>query len=216
MLFQVRTVPKHRSTHRPNYQSTERESYERDETSLTIFPCVLGSALHLIRVCPGLSFATKRIGPPFCTLFTFVTCCSLQIILSQTIWYHLFQYLQRIPCWKPLIISFCSSLGSTLLLNRKDYDRSPILVGHHLISNIFFYGALAQRDITHTYNDQLTISVFFQCRWFFFNYMHHLPFLDGNITNHFLITVLKEICPRGNNNVIILFPYIMINVCYSC
>ena len=34
----------------------------------------------------------------------------------KTICYHLFQYLQRIPCWKPLIISFCSSLGSTLLL----------------------------------------------------------------------------------------------------
>ena len=34
----------------------------------------------------------------------------------KTICYHLFQYLHRIPCWKPLIISFCSSLGSTLLL----------------------------------------------------------------------------------------------------
>ena len=34
----------------------------------------------------------------------------------KTICYHLFQYLQRIPCWKPLIISFCSSLGLTLLL----------------------------------------------------------------------------------------------------
>ena len=29
---------KHRSTHISNYQSTERESYERDETSLTIIP----------------------------------------------------------------------------------------------------------------------------------------------------------------------------------
>ena len=28
--------------------------------------------------------------------------------------------------------------------------------------------------------------------------------------------LLKEICPRGNNNVIILFPYIMISVYYSC
>jgi hypothetical protein len=27
---------------------------------------------------------------------------------------------------------------------------------------------------------------------------------------------LKEICRRGNNKVIILFPYIMINVYYSC
>ena len=38
MLVQVRAVPKHRSTHISNYQSTERESYECDETSLTIIP----------------------------------------------------------------------------------------------------------------------------------------------------------------------------------
>ena len=38
MLVQVRTVPKHRSSHISNYQSTERESYECDETSLTIIP----------------------------------------------------------------------------------------------------------------------------------------------------------------------------------
>ena len=31
MLVQGRAVPKHRSTHISNYQSTERESYERDE-----------------------------------------------------------------------------------------------------------------------------------------------------------------------------------------
>ena len=36
-----------------------------------------------IRVCPGLSFATKRIGPPCCTLFTLFTCYSLLFILSQ-------------------------------------------------------------------------------------------------------------------------------------
>jgi hypothetical protein len=28
----------------------------------------------------------------------------------------LFQCLQKLPCWNPLVISFCSSLGSTLLL----------------------------------------------------------------------------------------------------
>ena len=38
MLVQVRTTPKHRSTHISNYQSIERESYERDETSLTRIP----------------------------------------------------------------------------------------------------------------------------------------------------------------------------------
>ena len=38
MLVQEMVVPKHRSTHISNYQSTECESYERDETSLTIIP----------------------------------------------------------------------------------------------------------------------------------------------------------------------------------
>ena len=38
MLFHVRAIPKHRSTHLSSYQSTERESYERDETSLMIIP----------------------------------------------------------------------------------------------------------------------------------------------------------------------------------
>ena len=83
MLVQVRTVPKHRSTHIPNYQSTNVNHISMMKTSLTIFPCVLRSAFLYIRVCPGLSFATKRIGPPFCTLSTFVTCCSLQSILSR-------------------------------------------------------------------------------------------------------------------------------------
>ena len=44
MLVQVRVVPKHRSTHIPNNQSTERESYEGDETSLTIIPNVSSEA----------------------------------------------------------------------------------------------------------------------------------------------------------------------------
>ena len=36
MLVRGRSVPKHWSTHISNYQSNERESYERDENSLTI------------------------------------------------------------------------------------------------------------------------------------------------------------------------------------
>ena len=89
------------------------------KTSLTIFPCVLGSAFLYIRVCPGLSFATKRIGPPSCTLFTLLLVTRYKLSYHKTICYHLFQYLQRIPCWKPLIISFCSSLGLTLLLIKR-------------------------------------------------------------------------------------------------
>ena len=116
MLVQVRTAPKHRS---PTYQiikvpNANHMSVMR--TSFTIFPCVLGSALHLIRVCPGLSFATKGLGHLAALYLVLLLVARYKLSYHKTICYHLFQYLQRIPCWKPLIISFCSSLGSTLLL----------------------------------------------------------------------------------------------------
>jgi hypothetical protein len=78
------------------------------------FACVLENALLIKRVHSGLSFATKRIRPPCCTLLYLLLITNY--LATKTICYRYFQYLQRIPCWKPLIISFCSSLGSTLLL----------------------------------------------------------------------------------------------------
>ena len=100
------------------------------KTILTIFPCVLGSALHHIRVCPGLSFATKRIGPPCCTLFTFVTCCSLQIILSQNYLLPLISVLAENTLLETSYHLLLLLIGFDTLTYRKDYDRSPILVGH--------------------------------------------------------------------------------------
>ena len=130
MIVQVRTAPKHRSTHISNYQSTERESYERDETSLTIFPCVLGSAFLYIRNCPGLSFAKKRIGPPCCTLFTSVTCCSLEIILSPNYLLPIISVLAENTLLKTAYHFLLLLIGFDTLTYQKDYDRSPILVGH--------------------------------------------------------------------------------------
>ena len=110
MLVQVRAAPKHQSTHmNVNHMNVMKPS-------LTIFPCVLGSALHHIRVCPGLSFATKGLGHLAALYLLLLLVARYKLSYHKTICYHLFQYLHRIPCWKPLIISFCSSLGSTLLL----------------------------------------------------------------------------------------------------
>ena len=130
MLVQVRAAPKHRSTHIPNYQSTERESYELMKTSLTIFPCVLGSAFPYIRVCPGLSFATKRIGPPCCTLFTLVACCLLQIILSRNYLLPIISVLAENTLLKTAYHFLLLLVGFGTLTYRKDYNRSPTLVGH--------------------------------------------------------------------------------------
>ena len=100
------------------------------KTSLTIFPCVLGSALHHIRVCPSLSFATKRIGPPCCTLFTFVTCCLLQIILSQNYLSPLILVLAENTLLETAYHFLLLLVGFDTLTYQKDYDRPPILVGH--------------------------------------------------------------------------------------
>ena len=100
------------------------------KTSLTIFPCFLGSAFLYIRVCPGLSFATKRIGPPCCTLFTFVTCFSLQIILSQNDLLPLISVLAENTLLETAYHFLPLLVGFDTLTYRKDYDRSPILVGH--------------------------------------------------------------------------------------
>ena len=100
------------------------------KTSLTIFPCVLGSAFPYIRVCPGLSFTAKRIGPPCYTLCTFVTSCSLQIILSQNYLLPLISVLAENTLLETTYHFLLLLVGFDTLTYRKDYDRSPILVGH--------------------------------------------------------------------------------------
>ena len=92
---------------------------------------VSSGALHHIRVCPGLSFGTKRIGPPCCTLFTFVNCCSLQIILSQNYLLPLISVLAENTLLENAYHFLLLLVGFDTLTYRKDYDRSPILVGHH-------------------------------------------------------------------------------------
>ena len=101
------------------------------KTSLTIFPCVLGSAFPYIRVCPGLSFPTKRIGPPCCTLFTFISCYPLQITLSQNYLLPIISVLAENTLLKTAYHFLLLLVGFDTLTYRKDYDRPPILVGHH-------------------------------------------------------------------------------------
>ena len=100
------------------------------KTSLTIFPCVLGSAFPIIRVCSGLSFATKRIGPPCCTLFTFIAYYPLPIILSQNYLLPTISVLAENTLLKTTCHFLLLLVGFDTLTYRKDYDRSPILVGH--------------------------------------------------------------------------------------
>lgn len=80
------------------------------------FPCTLKNTLPINRDCFGLSFATKGLGYLAAPYLPLPLLARYQLPCYQTICYLQFQCLQKLPYWKPLVISFCSSLGSTLLL----------------------------------------------------------------------------------------------------
>ena len=98
MLVQVRAVPKCRSTHISNYQSTERESYECDETSLTIIPNVSSGApsllLEFVQAYPLLH---KGLGHLAALYLLYLLVTRYYLSYHKTIYYLQFQCLQRKP-----------------------------------------------------------------------------------------------------------------------
>ena len=100
------------------------------KTSSTIIPLCPQELFSHYKKLSRLILYYKRIGPPWCTLFTFIACYSLQFILSQI------YMLPTIPVLaeKTLLKTACNFLlllvGFDTLTHRKDYDWPPILVGH--------------------------------------------------------------------------------------
>ena len=100
------------------------------KTSLTIIPMCPRERFSYYKSLFWLVLCYKRIGPPCCTLFTFVTCCSLQFILSQNYLLPLISVLAENTLLKTAYHFLLLLVGFDTLTYRKDYDRSPILVGH--------------------------------------------------------------------------------------
>ena len=94
------------------------------------FLCAVENAFLIIRTCPGLSFATKRIGPSCCTLFTFIICYPLPVTLSPNYLLPIISVLAEHTLLKTAYHFLLLLVGFDTLTYRKDYDRSPILVGH--------------------------------------------------------------------------------------
>ena len=98
MLVQVRAAPKHRSTHIPNYQSTEHESYERDETGLTIIPNVSsGAPLLLLEFVQAYPLLHKGLGHLAALYLIYLIFARYYLSYHKTIYHLLFQCLQRKP-----------------------------------------------------------------------------------------------------------------------
>src|SRR3989337_3061998 len=116
-FVQVRTTPKHRSTHISNYQSSEHESNQHDE--IPVYPQER-FACHKRPFWPVLS--RKRIGLPCCILFTVTVTCSLQIILLSNYLLPTISVLAENTLLKTTCHFRLLLVGSDTLTYRKDYD----------------------------------------------------------------------------------------------
>ena len=93
-------------------------------------PCTLKNALLIIRDHFGLSFASKGLGYLAALLLILSLLARYKLSCYQTTLQLTISALADITLPKLLVISFCSSLGLTLLLIEKSYNWPPILVGH--------------------------------------------------------------------------------------
>ena len=118
MLVQVREVPKCRSTHISNYQSTERESYERDETSLTINPNVSSGAssllLEFVQAYPSLHKGLGHLAAFF--YFIYLLLITIHLITKLSITYNF------------------SACRENLTENRLSFPSAPRWVQHSYLS----------------------------------------------------------------------------------
>ena len=121
--------------------------------------CVHRNVLIIISNTTGLSFLLKRIGLLVVTIVViFYLLAFYLLIITKTHKYFTFS-----ACSKTLLKSTCQHLllpvGFDTLTYQKDYDRSPILVGHQRVLQVLPYQlwmgvspttGLAQNSFTKT------------------------------------------------------------------
>ena len=123
----------HPSTGPPTYQIikvTNVNHMSMMKTNLPPIPMCPRERFAYYKSLFRLVLCYKRIGPSCCTLFTFVTCCSLPFILSQNYLLPLISVLAENTLLKTAYHFLLLLVGFDTLTYRKDYDRSTILVGH--------------------------------------------------------------------------------------
>ena len=121
------------STGPPTYQIikvTNANHMSMMKTSLTIIPMCPRERFPLYKSLSRHVLCYKKIGPSCCTLFTFVTCYPLRITLSQNYLLPIISVLAENTLLKTACHFLLLLVGFDTLTYLKDYDRSPILVGH--------------------------------------------------------------------------------------
>ena len=100
------------------------------KTNLTIIPMCPRERFPLYNRLSKLILCYKKIGPSCCTLFTFITCYPLRITLSQNYLLPIISVLAENTLLKTAYHFLLLVIGFNTLTYRKDYYRSPMLVGH--------------------------------------------------------------------------------------
>ena len=138
-FVQVRTTPKHRSTHISNYQSSENKSNQHDESDMVKFPCTLKNALLIIRDRFGPSFASKG----------FVYLAALLLLLSLLARYKLSCYQTTslltisAPRYITVLKTTCHFLLLLVGLDTLTYQKELQLIPYTCGSSRLFSGAVA-------------------------------------------------------------------------
>ena len=101
------------------------------KTSFTIIPMCPRERFSLYKSLSRLFLCYKKgLGLLAALYLLFVTCCSLQIILSQNYLLPIISVLAENTLLKTAYHFLLLLVGFDTLTYRKDYDRSHILVGH--------------------------------------------------------------------------------------
>ena len=129
-FVQVRTTPKHRSTHISNYQSSEHKSNQHGESDWMKFPCTLKNALLIIRDRFGLSFASKGLGYLAALLLLLLLLARYKLSCYQTTLLLTISALAHITLLKTTCHFLLLLVGFDTLTYLKGYNCPHILVGH--------------------------------------------------------------------------------------
>ena len=113
MLVQVRAVPKHRSTHIPNYQSTER-----DENQLDDIPMCPRERFTSNKSLSGLVLCNKK---DWATLLHLIYFCYLLLVTNYLI-------------TKLFVTTYFSTCREYLAGNRLSFPSAPCWVRHSYLS----------------------------------------------------------------------------------
>ncbi len=129
MLFQVRAVPKHWSTHISNYQNTEHMNVMK--TSLTIIPMCPRERFSLYKSLSRLVLCYKKDWATLLHLIYFHYLLPVTNYLIKNYLLPIISVLAENTLLKTAYHFLLLLVGFDTLTYRKDYDRSPILVGLH-------------------------------------------------------------------------------------